>query len=212
MQKQVTAILLSTFLCSSCWGQQSNFLSTVSPKLRTFLRAHPPAAKTLTAELSSAFTNTTVRLFYYYPDKEFKANAFHFYPNMVGMADVHICVAEDQYPLDEFISILFETINTKGVTRFAKLDEDAISGNISRTEYAREKLKVEFEAEKNTRDLLVALKLSKKDIGGSVEYGLYVGCPDKFEDFLPYLRRVHRHGDVFYHEYELLYDSLRKPR
>jgi hypothetical protein len=214
MQKQVSAFLLSAFLCSSSWAQQSNILSTVSPKLRTFLGGRPAAAQTLTAALSSAFTNKTVRLFYFYPDKEsepraFQPRAFHYYPNMVGIADVLICVAEDQDPLDEFISILFETLNTKGETRFAKLDEDARSAKISRAEYAREKVKVEFEAEKSTRDLLVALKLSKKETAGSVEYGLYLGCPDNFEDFLPYLKTVSRHGNVF-QAYELLYDSLRK--
>ena len=209
MQKKVSAFLLFAFLCSSSWGQQSNILSTVSPKLRTFLAGRPAAAQTLTATFSSAFTNKTVRLFYFYPDNKSEPRAFHFYPDMVGMADVLICVAENQDALDEFISILFESLNTKGETRFAKLDQDAKSAKISRAEYAREKLKVEFEAEKRTRDLLLALKLSKKETAGSVEYGLYVGCPDKFEDFLPYLKRVSRQGDVF-QVYELLYDSLRK--
>jgi hypothetical protein len=89
------------------------------------------------------------------------------------------------------------------------LDQDARSGIISREGYAREKLKVEFEAEKGTRDALLALKLSNKETAGSAEYGLYVGCPNKFEDFLPYLKKVSRHGDVF-QAYESLYDSLRK--
>ena len=89
------------------------------------------------------------------------------------------------------------------------MDQDAKSGIISREEYAREKLKVEFEAEKGTRDALLALQLSNKEKAGSVEYDLYVECPDKFEDFLPYLKKVSRHGDVF-QAYESLYDSLRK--
>jgi hypothetical protein len=85
MQKQVIAFLVSAFLWSSCWGQQSNILSTVSPKLKEFLGRHPAADKTLIAGLSSAFTNKTARLFYFYRVSEAEARAFHFYPNMNGM-------------------------------------------------------------------------------------------------------------------------------
>lgn len=214
MQKRVTVILLSAFLCSSSWAQHTNLLSTVSPKLKSFLAHSPAAAQTLAKAISDAFTNKAVRLFYFYPNTQpdrstFEPLAFHFYPNLTGMPDVLICVAENQAPLDEFISILFEALNTKGDDRFAKLDEDARSGIISRPEYAREKLKVEFEAEKNTRDLLRALKLSKAETAGSHEHALYLGCPDTFEAFLPYLKKVNRHGDIF-EAYQSLYDSLRK--
>lgn len=209
MRKHVTAFLLFALFSCSSWGQQSNLLSTVSPKLRTFLAKRPAALQTLTTAFSSAFTNKTVRLFYFYPEKGSDARAFHFYPNMVGMADVLICVSEDQDPLDEFIAILFEALNTKGLDRFAKIQQDAKSGTISRADFARETLKVEFDAEKSTRDLLAALKLTKKETAKSVYYPLYIGCPDKAEDFLPYLKRVHRQRDVF-QTYELLYDSIRK--
>ena len=209
MQKHVTALLLFALLCCSCWGQQTNLLNTVSPKLKTFLARHPAAVQTLTIAFSGTFTNKTARLFYFYPQKGADGRAFHFYSSMVGLADVLICVPEDQDPLDEFIAILFETLNTKGEARFIKIQQDARVGTISKSEFARETLKVEFEAEKATRDLLVALKLSKKEVANSVEYPLYIGCPDNVDDFLPYLKRVNRHGDAL-QTYESLYDSIRK--
>jgi len=218
MQKYATAFLLLLLHCSS-WGQQSNLLSaavlqsdlinTVSPKLRALLVQHTAALLTLTNAFSSAFTNKTVRLFYFYPEKGSDRRAFHFYPNMAPLADVYICVPEDQDPLDEFIDILFEALNTKGQARFAKIDQDARLGTISRADYAREKIKVEFEAEKSTRDLLVALRFSDKDIANSVDYPLYIRCPDSAEDFLAYLKNVNGHMDVF-QAYEVLYDSIRK--
>jgi hypothetical protein len=104
---------LSMLLCASSWAQQTNIVSAASPKLKKFISNHPEAAKIFTNAISSAFSNKTVQLYYFYSDDESEARAYHYYPNTVGMPEVIVCVRENQSSLDEFITILFETLNTK---------------------------------------------------------------------------------------------------
>jgi len=196
-------------LCASSWAQDNNILSTVSPKLKQLVSHYPETLKVLTNALSNAFSNKTVRLYYFYSDDESEARAFHYYPNTAGLPEIVLCVRENQKPLDEFASILFETLNSKCEGGFAKLFQDASSGAISREEFAREILQYEFEAIKNTRDLLATLKFGKKDINESYYYGRFIECPNEFENFLLYSKKVSPRRDAF-EEYELKYDSLRK--
>jgi len=209
MLKQAIILFLSMLMCSSSLAQESKFLGGLSPRLRKLLAGHPAAMKTLTSALSDAFSSKTYGVYYFYSDDKSDAKAFHFYPEKAGLPEVMVCVRENQTPLDEFTTMLFETLNAKGENRFAKLCENARAGTISRAEFAREILRVEFEAVKNTRDLLATLKFRKKEMAEAHSYDRLMHCPGKFEDYLSYLQMDSHNRDVI-KEYELKYDSMRK--
>jgi hypothetical protein len=211
VHRHITIIFLSVLLGASSWAQGNNILSTVSPKLKIFMSHHSEAAKILTDAFSSSFSNKTVRLNYFYSNDESdsEARAFHYYPNTVGQPEVVLCVRENQSPLDEFISVLFETLNSKSEAGFTKLSQDAYYGTISREQFAKEVRRYEFEAIKSTRAALVTLKFGKKETNGSYYYTRLIECPTEFADFLPYSKRISPNRD-FDKEYELQYDSLRK--
>src|SRR5438045_3597411 len=101
-------ILLLLLACSFSRARQSNLVSTISPKLRTLLMEKPAALRAWTNALTEAFSNRTVRLYYFYSDDESEARAFHYYPNQIDQAEVIICVRENQRPSDEFICIFYE--------------------------------------------------------------------------------------------------------
>ena len=208
MRKRI-AILFLVLSCSVSWAQEHYILDTISPKLRKFLTDKPAASKVFTNALLEAFSNNTVSLFYFYSNDESQAKAFHYYPNNAGLANVFICVRENQTPLDEFISLFFETLNTKGQGQFAKLTQEAIAGTISRTEFAKEVSKVEFESMRKTQALLISLKFSKKETAQSYFYRRVVECPTEYEEFELYCNKVSPHRDSI-KEYELQYDLLRK--
>jgi hypothetical protein len=123
------------------------------------------------------------------------------------MAEVFICVRENQQPFDEFSSLLFEILNTRNEARFLKLTDDAKAGKVSRDEFARGILRSEFDAIQDTKTSLIALKLDKSATAGSYDYPRYLNCPSKFDDFLSYAKKVSKR-DVF-KEYQEKYDELR---
>ena len=211
--KRVTLVLSkalicgSTFLCVSSFAQESNILDTVSPKLRQFVITHPGALQLLTNTLSEAFNGRTVQLYYFYSEDKVAARAYHYYPSE---SVVGICIRENQEPSDEFACLIFEMLNSEGEKRFQEFYHKAESGDISKTNFAREMLNVEFVAVKSTGNLLHNLKFSKKEISESYYYKRFIECPDSFEDFISYSVKVSSHGDPI-KEFETKYDSLRKP-
>jgi hypothetical protein len=211
MRKSIYISLLAMLFCVSSWAQSSNVVSEVSPKLNKFLSDNPAAIKILTNAISSVFSNRTARLLYFYSNdkSEFEARAFHYYPNVVGQPEITLCVRENQSPLDEFIAILYETLNSKGEPGFTKLSQDAYYGTISREQFAKEVRRYEFEAIKITQAALNTLKFSKKEINGSFYYRRFIECPTEFADFLTYSKKISPNRDLD-KEYELQYDSLRK--
>jgi hypothetical protein len=209
MQKRSLVTFLLLFLSPALWAGQNGFYSSLSPNLRKFLSDHPTAVKEFTNAVSGAFSGRTARVFYFYSEDPDERGASHFYPDAAGMPDVAICVAEDSYPLDEFINVLYETLNSKGEDRFRALVAKARAGTIARGDFAREVAKVEFEALKSTRDLLRQVKLSKKEIAKSHYYHYFFEMPDEFESFLLYQRKLPTDQPPM-REYELDYDQLRK--
>jgi hypothetical protein len=209
MQKKIIILLLTLLLCVSSWAQQTNILNSnysVSPKLRQFITDHSAASKLLTDTLSESFSNRTVQLYYFYSDDESIPRAFHYYPDE---SVVGIVIRENQQPSDEFISLLFEVLNSENEKRFQEITQKAESGALSKANYATEILKTEFEVVKRTRELIRGLNLNKKEISESYLYNRYIECPNKFEDFLSYKKKVSPQRDQI-KEYEMQYDSLPK--
>jgi hypothetical protein len=131
------------------------------------------------------------------------ARASHYYPSTTS---VTIIVRENQSPCDEYISLLFEVLNSQGESRFQQLVEMAKAGAISRREYATEVLKQEFVATKNARDLIGNLGFGNKEIEESYFYNRLIKCPDEFEGFIPYLKKVSPQRGDPYEGYEKFYD------
>jgi hypothetical protein len=180
-----------------------------SPKLRQFLSDHPLAAKTLTNTISKVFSNRTVDLFYFYDDDDHtKPPAYHYYPHKPGNAEVIICVRENQAPLDEYLCLLFESLNSRSEANFVKLTQEAREGKISRDAFAREILRSEFTASLDTRTAMMNLNLDKSDTIGSYYYKRVLNSPGKFDDFLLYIKKDSKR-DVF-KEYQEKYDEIRK--
>jgi hypothetical protein len=209
MGRNLVILFSCIFLWCASWAQETNLLRGCSPKLKEFLTDHPTAQKTLNHAFSEAFSSRTVGLSYFYSEDEHQPKAFHFYPQNAGLPQVFICVRENQPPLDEFISVLFEISNSKGESRFQQIFEQARAGTISRTEFARAILKVEFEADKTIRDLLAHLDVAKRERAKSYYYGRYRDLPDDFEEYLSFIKRASPKRDAI-GDYELQYDSLRK--
>lgn len=205
MSKTFIAVALWATTCVGSWAQNT-FESHLSPKLRQFLIEHPGAMNALTNSVSEAFSNRTCSVLYFYKENSSEARAYHFYPNTIGLPDVMLCVSEQQKPLDEFITLLFEALNSRGEARFTELSNAARSGTVSRSQFAREILRQELEATKSTREIVLKLKLGKKE--KTEFYRIFAECPNDFDPFLAYSKRIGNRDVV--KEYETKYDQLRK--
>jgi hypothetical protein len=125
------------------------------------------------------------------------------------MPDVLICVRENQQPWDEFVCIVFELLNTRSRPQFEELLARAKTGTISRNEFPREIIRVEFERTVlPLRDLLVKMKLTRKEKAKSYFYPKSLGCPDDFEAFLSYQKKTAPQRDLT-RQYQEEYDQLR---
>jgi hypothetical protein len=204
MLSRCVAIFLCLFLVDASLAQETDLLSSVSPKLQKFLSKSTPALQILTNAFREAFATKAVRLYYFYSNDESLAKAIHYYP---GESKVVIAIRENQEPLDEFVCLLFETLNSEGEERFDDLCNKARTGNLSKPHFAEEILSTEFAAFTRTRDLLRKLRYTRREIAKSPNYRLLVGSPSRFEEFLPYLKRLAPKRDPLT-EYELQYDTL----
>jgi hypothetical protein len=206
--------IITFFVCLSgwtpSWAQQNTVESRMSPKLRQFLKSHPAALSMLTSSISEVFSHRTVSLVYFYSDNNSEAPAYHYYPNTFGLPEVVICVRENVQPLDEFVDLYFETLNSRGETRFAVIQDKVRAGKISKDDFVRELLRVEFDAIKDARDSLLMLKFSRKEISRSHGYRQFAECPSEFEEFISYTKRLNKGKRDLLMEYGEQYDSLRQ--
>jgi hypothetical protein len=206
--KYLAIVLLSLLASTSAWAQKNEWLSPFSPGLRKFLTDRPENYQVLTNILTEAFTNRTVRFYYFYTQDESVPRAEHFYPDVW---EVCVTIEANQKPADELLSIIFESLNSEGEKRFAELADEAQSGSISKTNYALEVVRQEFVAVKRTRDLLGKLTLTKQEISSSHFYKRFSGTPERFEDFLAYLKKVNTKRRDLIEQYEERYDLIRNP-
>ncbi len=206
MNKKLVAILILMLHWLASPAQQTNIVSMLSPKHRKLMTANPTALSMLTNAFCTACTNKSVAVHYFYDPSRTRAG--HYYPVTVGEADVVLCIREDQQPWDEFICIVYELQNAGNGERFGELSQRAQSGSISRTEFATEILRAEFDAMKTTRGLLRNLKLSKKEKMGSYFYPIIMSCPADLQGFLTYTKTASAPRDVM-KEYEAKYDAIR---
>lgn len=199
-------LLLAAWPGIACLAADPNPIKDVSPKLKQFLADHPAASEILSRAHAEAFGNRKLEINYFYSDDMSIASAEHMYP---GPASVLIRIRENQTPADEFICLLFEMLNSENEKRFQQVDALIQPNKISRTDYAREKLKLEFVTEQRTRDLLPKLGLSSKEIADSYIYNRLIHMPDDFDTTLAYVHKVSPKRRIVEY-YEENYDQLRK--
>lgn len=189
-------------------GKDVRIVTNVSPKLRQFLVDHPAALRTLTNVFSEAFAQRTPWIYYFYSDDESLARASHDYPSD---SDVAIYLRENQEPLDEFICLVFEARNSTSEKQFLALFDKARTGVISRHDFALAFARLEFNAAKQTRDLLKNLKLAERDRKRSHDYQRFAALPDDFDQFLDYTKKLSPSKDLL-RESEAKYDLLQSER
>lgn len=182
-------------------------MTMLSPKLRVFLTDHGRASQIFTNLISKAFTGRSVKIYYFYSDDYSIATCYHYYPDE---SNVVICVRENQKPVDEFISLVFEVINSESETNFQNLREKVIDGSITRTNFAIEVLKVEFRAIMETSGLLGEIGFTKTEIADSRYYKSYANSPTNFVDFIYYTEKMSMPERDPIKEYEQQYDLMRK--
>lgn len=207
MNRRMTIILLILSVCLSACGQQSNVQSMFSPKLSQFVASHPAALRIMTNAVSEAFSNRTAQLYYFYTDDASVPRASHYYHSERAVC---IMLRENQPPIDEYLCLLFEVINSESEEHFRSIYQKAQSGDIARRDFPQAILKEEFKAAIRTRDLIKQLKLDAKEVAESQEYRHFLGCPDRFEDFLDYSKKLSSPERDPVKEYEAAFDSLRK--
>ncbi len=204
MQKVIALLCLAVFLGASCSAEDTNFLKTVSPKLKQFLVDHSAASNALVAAISESFSNRTVYLYYFYSDDETRPRALHYYPDDSA---VGIMIRENQEPCDEYICLVYEVLNSQGENRFKALFEQARSGAVSKEIFVRGVLHQEFQAVTRVRGLLDGFKLNTKEKSSSYYFKKFSDCPDDFEQFLIYKPKGSARDRV--KEYERQYDALK---
>jgi hypothetical protein len=203
--RYITTLLLFISLGVSSRARDTELLDMASPGLKSFLIKRPNEFQCITNALSQAFRDKTFKLFYFYTGDQSAAKSFQTYPSD---STVNICIRENQEPVDQFICLLFETKNSEGKGRFLELVDEAEVGKISKQAFARGLVEKEFIAIKKTRDILKKLKLNKRDISASSYYISFIECPDKFNDYLAYVRKISSNYDPLA-GYEADYDEVR---
>lgn len=203
MLKKFSLVLLVALSCLLSRAQETNIYSAMSPELKQFFADHPGAAISLSNVLSEAFSNQTVQLYYFYTDDESLPRAVEYSPDEFSVA---IGIRENQELSDQCIGLVFEILNSEmnseSEKRFNELTEKALSGKISRTDFAKGMLYPIFQSAKRTQKLLPNFKLSKTEIAKSFYYKPTIECPETFEAFLN-----KESSTVSY--FERAYDSLR---
>ncbi len=208
MQYRLWFVLLYVLaIVPSPAGEVHKMLTMLSPKLRHFLADNVAASNTLTTVASEALQGRTLRLYYSYSEDDSTADSSHYYPSD---RELGIIIRENQQTADEFICLVFELLNSEGESRFRELLQQARSGSISKQEFTQEVLRREFVAVNRTRDLLRKLKLPKRDLSKCHSYKQFLECPDTFEGFIEYTKKISSPGRDPFREYGDKYDSLRK--
>lgn len=203
INRYITTLLFIS-LCVSSYAQGVRLIDMASPKLKSFLVERPKDFQYLTNAFAQAFKGKTIELLYFYTEDQSMGRSYQIYPDD---STVNICICENQEPVDQFICLLFETLNSEGEERFMELSSKAATGEISKQAYVRGLAETEFEAIKKTRDIIKKLNFKKRDISASSYYERFIKCPDAFNDYLAYAKSI---STNFNSNYEADYDVLRR--
>jgi len=188
----------------SARSQETNIFAMLSPNLRQFLDNHTGAAQILNQVIREAFPKKSVLVYYFYSTGE--PNAYHWYSENSVIA---IAVREEQQPLDEFLCLTYETLNTENEDSYLEIFKRVKLGTITKEEFVREILKNEYNCTRRLQVLIGDLKLQKREISKSTIYNRMDACPNTFEDYLTKARKAAtpKLNPIKY--YEMEYEHLR---
>ncbi len=96
-----------------------------------------------------------------------------------------IFTRENQQTCDEYICFLFEGLNSKGEQRFQKLLQLCRSDAITRENFAKEFLRQEFEAVKETKKVLANIDFTPKEKTESHSYSYFMQAQVNLKHFCP---------------------------
>jgi hypothetical protein len=185
-------------------AREGDYKEALSPKVRQFLLANPDTAKVMESVYDEAFTKRgkVLTLHYFYTECASCPGAAHFFEDD---SVVMITVREDQAPLDEYLSIVFEMLNSMGEKRFRELEGKAIAGDISREDYVLETRRNEFLAFRRLKELVRPLKIPEVDAKQSLYYKSFSKYGNDFGLFNDAISKRTVKDD-----YDKDYDILRK--
>jgi hypothetical protein len=186
-------------------AQEAKIHDMFCPKLTQFLSEYPTASEWLQKLMDKSFAARQLRIYYYYSNDQSLANSFHYYPDTNSVV---IIVRENNQPIDEFIFLAYEALNSENQPPVEALWRKAQMGTIAREEFAREVLMLEFKAEKKFQALFGSLKIPTNETAKSIHYNQLMGCPDTFEEFISYTKKISAPKDPL-EEYEIQYDAVR---
>jgi hypothetical protein len=207
MLKSIAVLSLITLSGVLCRADGTNIYGMMSPKLKEFVTTHPGASVCLSNTLAEAFRARKIAIWYFYTDDTNTARAFHTYPEE---SSVMIAIDENQEPVDQYITLVFESLNSEREKQFLALEQEALAGSISRTNFAIGLLRNEFEAVEKMKPIIRGLKLSKKEMGDSFEYDHFMNCPTNFDGFVSFQKKLWGEGNDRMTYYEQQYDHIRK--
>jgi tetratricopeptide (TPR) repeat protein len=199
----LAVILVLTMLTKSVKADtSSDFLKTLSPELQQFLRENDSASKYLAGILE---VQLRVRAFtVIYTTNYFGSTACHV-NKRPDLAEIWLSKGEE--PLDEYLSLVYELLNSSHEEKFRNVREQASAKKISRRDFIREFIKIEQEAHLKLKADLRKLALSDKDIASSRQYELQLKMPDTFEEFYLGCKNVSDDWSPA-RDYSQMYDSL----
>jgi hypothetical protein len=201
MSRMFVLAVLSIVICFGAQAQNS-----FSPELTKFLLNHPATSLVLSNTFAETSFTHKVEIYYYYTVDESTPKAHHNYLGESSTLGIFVC--ENQPACDQCICILFELLNSKGEKRFRELWALAESGGISKENFAKEILRQEFQAVRETQNLIQKFDLKPEDVAKSKSYTQFMQSPNDFETFLAYSQKLSQGGDQ--KAYEELYDKIRK--
>lgn len=201
----LTAIFFWAMMANPAKATTAEFVNALSPQLRQFLRDHVAASNYLTGILD---VQTSVRsLGIEYTNDLRGTTACHVSPKP-DLSVIWIC--KDQQPIDEYLDVVFELFNSSHEEKFRKVEDEARAKRISRRNFVKQIVKIEYESHAKLKSDLPLLKFSAKDIAASsnYEYG-FVNGPGNFEDFFSWVKNGSGPDELpKTWDYGVMYDSL----
>jgi hypothetical protein len=108
----------------------ATLIKVLSPKVREFISRHGEVNQILVdVFMDQPPPNHDMRLYYFYTEDVAAAPAYYYW---MGSNHVVIAVSESQKPVDEFIEIIFEMINSERDQKWQQLSQEAAHGRIGR--------------------------------------------------------------------------------
>jgi tetratricopeptide (TPR) repeat protein len=187
---------------ASIADRQTMLIKSLSPELQKFLRENVSASKYLNNILAVQLSVRSIEI--QYTNDSPGPTARHYCPK----PDVAVIeLSSHREPIDEYLSLVFELFNSSHEEEFRKVLDEASAKKISKRDFIRQLVRIEFESCLKVRSDLPLLHFSAKDIASSQSYENYLNTPDTFEDHFLEVKNV---GDEWSpaRDYGQMYDSL----